>query len=139
VGSAGAAHSAVAGPHVSSPLPKNELPKDPTSWSVAQVQQWFSEHKGGKWQEHADKFAKLSGKELCDMEKGDLILALCRQQPARRHHLQQLCQAQEPSCVTVELGEKLVVRGRYRTCFASSTCCNIMCAGVDMLQHVICH
>eukprot|EP00038_Savillea_parva_P025999 m.50612 g.50612 ORF g.50612 m.50612 type:complete len:746 (-) comp7251_c0_seq3:89-2326(-) len=49
------------------------LPSDPSTWTVNQVQQWFEAHKDGKWAQHADKFAGLTGEEVCDMTNEDFI------------------------------------------------------------------
>eukprot|EP00038_Savillea_parva_P005470 m.155396 g.155396 ORF g.155396 m.155396 type:complete len:662 (-) comp11721_c0_seq6:102-2087(-) len=67
VGDAGAAQPAVAGPAAATPPPGSNLPKDPTTWTVDQVQQWFAEHNEGQWQKYATKFAGLTGENLCEM------------------------------------------------------------------------
>lgn len=67
VGAAGAAQPAVAGPAAATPPPASNLPKDPTTWSADQVQQWFAVHKGGKWSKYASKFVDVDGEELCKL------------------------------------------------------------------------
>jgi hypothetical protein len=70
---ASAAEPAAAGPSAATPPPGNSLPKDPTKWSVDQVQEWFAAHKLGKWRKHALQFADVDGEELCEMEKEDFL------------------------------------------------------------------
>jgi len=50
------------------------LPSDLRSWTVEQVQQWIKTHNDGQFAKYADKFAGLTGEQICDMTKEDFIL-----------------------------------------------------------------
>jgi hypothetical protein len=62
-GDAGTARPAVAGAAAATPPSGRKLPKDPTEWTVDQVQQWLIA-KG--WSADAGKF-KLNGEKLCKL------------------------------------------------------------------------
>ena len=47
---------------------------DCRSMSISDVQDWFMEHKDGKWAEYNSAFSKLDGKELCAMTEGQFLL-----------------------------------------------------------------
>ena len=62
---AGAAESAAAGPAADPPVER------PWQWEFAA--DWLRVRKGGKWGSYAEKFEGVSGEELCDMEKEDVL------------------------------------------------------------------
>lgn len=81
-----AAEPAFAGPAAATPPPGNSLPKDPTKWSADQVQQWFAKHNGGQWNEYAENFDRLTGKQLCVMEMEHIMRIVKNHAPGNPAH-----------------------------------------------------